>query len=814
MGKTYLCIHGHFYQPPRENPWLGIIEAQPSARPFHDWNERISRECYGPNGRARVLGDHGRITRLVNNYEYMSFNFGPTLLSWMETKDPETYNRIIEADQASRERLGGHGNALAQVYNHMIMPLANHRDKQTQIRWGKRDFESRFGRPPEGMWLAEAAVDTETLELLVQEGIKFTILSPDQAKAARPFTGSDKKKPEWEEVTGGRIDPRRPYRVFLDKSGSRHIDVFFYDGPTSRAVAFERLLSSGSNFLTRLKLAAGAETNAPRLVNLGTDGESYGHHFQFGEMALAWIFDHLEKNGPLEPINYGAFLEMYPPEYEVQIVENSSWSCAHGIERWRSNCGCCASCQEGWNQAWRSPLRKGLDRLRDEIIPIFEEQGGKLFQDPWAVRDDYISVLLDPQEETRREFIKRHAARDLNQEEITAAARLLESQVMSMYMFTSCGWFFDDLAGLEPVQNLKYAARAIDLVKHWSRVDLEAGLLEYLTQARSNRPSQGTGANIYNRTVLKSRFRPVEAAAHFAIQTVVEGCTPKTCPAANKVRPGIQRRLTGPGLNVTIGEAKADREWSAEEIELVYTAVHQGGLSLFALAGIRPPEFDLKDLSGQIQPAVDEASPDRIVEAFRERVPSASRYGLDDLIPDTRHTVAWTLAQGMRSGFQNWIREFFDIHQDMLLVLEETRDTELDVPGFIYSLAVGTRLAGIFQEGLGDRGLDWEAIRNLTSQARKWGVPLSAPDLHDRAQTYIKTKIERLAKNPGRRAAGRLLDFLRLARELTLKLDLWECQNRYYDLFQDAGYLKALSRGASATFKELGLELGFYIDGA
>ena len=236
--EKYVCIHGHFYQPPRENPWLEYVEVQDSAAPYHDWNERITAECYGRNATARILNHEGRIEKIVNNYSRISFNFGPTLLSWMRDQIPWVHDAIVEADRQSRKRYSGHGSAIAQVYNHMILPLANPRDKLTQVIWGIRDFEFRFGRRPEGMWLSETAADIETLDAMAQSGIRFTILSPYQASKVRELG-----KRNWRDVNGGRVDPTVPYRVNLP--GGRSIAVFFYDGPVSRAVYFERLLDSG-----------------------------------------------------------------------------------------------------------------------------------------------------------------------------------------------------------------------------------------------------------------------------------------------------------------------------------------------------------------------------------------------------------------------------------------------------------------------------------------------------------------------------------------------------------------------------------------
>ncbi|MEW6264335.1 MAG: DUF3536 domain-containing protein [Thermodesulfobacteriota bacterium] len=822
MPETYLCIHGHFYQPPRENPWLGIIETQTSARPFHDWNERIARECYAPNGWARVLGSGQRIARLVNNYEYLSFNFGPTLLAWLEQAYPTAYRRLIEADRISLERNHGHGNALAQVYNHVIMPLANRRDKLTQIRWGLRDFEQRFGRRAEGMWLAETAVDTETLTLMALEGLKFTILSPTQAQAIRPLRSSagskvkaepppagPKQSEAWQDVSGGRIDPRRPYRVILDEAKNLYIDLFFYDGPVSRAVAYERLLASGAGFLARILQAAGAETDWPRLINLATDGESYGHHFQFGDMALAWLFDNLEKSGPLKIINYGAFLELHPPRFEVKILENTSWSCAHGVERWRSDCGCNVGQKPGWNQAWRKPLRQSLDWLRDELIIIYQIKAGEFFPDPWAVRDEYVSVRLTPNPETRKEFLNRHAGRVLSQDETTMALRLLGSQVMSLFMFTSCGWFFDDIAGLEPLQNLKYAARAIDLVQPWSKTDLRAGLLSFLSQAKSNDPAWKDGVEIYQKLVEQSRVEPSGAAAHFAFRHLIDTPDLEDCPVAETVKPVRQRRFIGPGVSVLVGEVQVEMERTAQVFERAFMAVHQGGLALSCLVGEPGPSFDLEAFFKLVAPAVAEAWPNRAAEPFASSLVGARRYGLGDLIPDSRRTLALALSRETYAQFQSWVREFFEVHQDMLLLLEETRDRGPDMPAFIYNLVIGERLAGLIEQGLAEVGLDWAEIKALADRAKAWNVPLNEPGLIRVAQAFMQSSLDRLSSTPNQNDLVQLVDFLRLAGSLNIGLDLWEAQNQFYVLKVDPNHLGRLTPEMSQAFQALGREFGF-----
>lgn len=346
-----------FYQPPRENAWLEEIEIQDSAFPFHDWNSRISAECYSPNALARVLDGNKDLIDLASNYARISFNFGPTLLSWMEKREPEVYQAVLEADRVSRGRFGGHGGAIAQAYNHMILPLANARDKVTQVKWGIRDFEKRFGRRPEALWLAETACNTETLEVLADEGMKFVILAPGQCKRVRKI-GEEK----WQEVGAG-VDPKRAYLCNLP--GGKQIALFFYDGPISQGIAFSDTLSSGEKFASRLLSTYNSGEEA-QLMNIATDGETYGHHQKFAEMALAYCLKKVEETPDVELTVYGEFLAKHPPVYEAQIVENSSWSCFHGVERWRADCGCNSGMKPGWNQKWRGPLRSALDGVRDE----------------------------------------------------------------------------------------------------------------------------------------------------------------------------------------------------------------------------------------------------------------------------------------------------------------------------------------------------------------------------------------------------------------------------------------------------------------
>ena len=440
----YICIHGHFYQPPRENAWLEAIEYQDSAYPYHDWNERINAECYATNASSRIFNDQSQIVEIVNNYNKISFNFGPTLLSWLEQHSNSEYQAILKADKDSQIRFSGHGSAIAQAYNHMIMPLAHHRDKITQIVWGIKDFERRFKRKPEGMWLPETAVDLATLDFMAEYEIKFTVLAPRQA--ARVKHPND---PKWHDVSGSHIDTTVPY--FINLPSGRKITLFFYNGPISRAVAFEGLLNQGEIFAERLISGFSRGRNSPQLLHVATDGESYGHHHYRGDMALAYALHYIESNNLAKITNYGEFLEKYPPELEVDIFENTSWSCYHGVERWKSNCGCKSGQHIKWHQRWREPMRNTFDWLRDTLAPVCEEKLQNMLKNLWEARNDYIDVIINRSQESLESFLRLHCVRELDETEKIAVIKLMELQRHTMLMYTSCGWFFDEISGIESV---------------------------------------------------------------------------------------------------------------------------------------------------------------------------------------------------------------------------------------------------------------------------------------------------------------------------------------------------------------------------
>ncbi len=520
----FFNIHGHFYQPPRENPWTGEIPMQESASPFRDWNDRITNECYEPNGRSRVLNDRGQITAIVNNFAHISWDFGPTLLSDLERRFPMVYRRIQEADRLSAANHGGHGNGMAQAYNHMILPLATLRDKWTQVRWGLRDFEHRFGRRSEGLWLAETAIDEETLKVVAEAGVRFLILAPHQALRVRPLGGGS-----WTDVRPDRpVDTTRPYRCFAGPK-KRHrkiwVDVYFYDGPMSVAASFEHLLRGAGQFADRLEEAS-RHAGDGGMVHMATDGEIYGHHEPFADMCLAYLFQKEAARRRMRFVNYGEYLDLYPPVDEAELNftdtgEGTAWSCAHGIGRWVRDCGCHAGAPDGWNQRWRTPLREGLDAVRDKVLAAFHDQLSPLLKDVWAARDDYIEVILDPSRESREAFLRRHSLGDLDEQSRRDVWTLMAAAHQAMLMYTSCAWFFNDISGLEVQQNLGYASRACELAQPYVSGDLEALLLGHLARAESNVPEWENGARVYRELVLPRRFGPEHAAGQAAFEAAV-----------------------------------------------------------------------------------------------------------------------------------------------------------------------------------------------------------------------------------------------------------------------------------------------------
>ncbi len=580
----YVVLHGHFYQPPREDPSLNRIQRQPSASPFHDWNERILAECYRPNAFARILDEQGQVVRIVNNYEYLSFNFGPTLLSWLEQQDVEVYQRILAADRLSAERLNGHGNAIAQVYNHIILPLANERDKYTQIRWGIADFQHRFGRYPRGMWLAETAIDAATVTALVECGIGFVILAPSQAQRIRPLGQT-----EWVDVSQNQIDPRQPYRCFTpDRDG--YLDIFFFDGPISRDLGFGDMVYSSYSLAERIRSAICPDLEA-QLINCATDGETFGHHKRGVERTLAYAFCEEFPRRGWQVGNYSHFLSQHPPTWEVQLKPVTAWSCAHGVGRWSRDCGCGAV--GGCHQRWRQPLREALNWLRDQLAEIYETEARAYLRDPWLARDRYIEVILEGPPARLRDrdrcdsFLREHQSYRLTAEDRVEVLRLLEMQRYAQLMFTSCGWFFEELSRPEGVQILRYAARAIQLAAAVADVDLEEEFLYRLSKAPSNLDIYKHGDGVYRALVRPSLVGPHRLVAHHAMSSLFNGIPHQQSGSHGYVLDQVDReRLLLGGSTLVIGRVKLTFPTTREEHDLIYAMLHIGGWDF--QCGVKP----------------------------------------------------------------------------------------------------------------------------------------------------------------------------------------------------------------------------------
>lgn len=770
--EKYLCIHGHFYQPPRENPWLEAVELQDSAYPYHDWNERITAECYAPNAVARIMDGDGRIVRLANNYAKMSFNFGPTLLSWLEVHNPEVYQCILEADAQSRKNFGGHGSALAQAYNHMILPLANRRDKFTQVLWGIRDFERRFQRTPEGMWLPETAVDLESLDILAELGIRFTILSPYQASRWRP-AGEGK----WQDASGGRLDPTRPYLQNLPSG--RAISIFFYDGPISRALAFEKLLAQGENLVTRLTGAFSEGRDWPQLVHIATDGESYGHHHSHGDMALAYALQVIEEQKVARLTNYGQYLEEHPPAQVVEIAENTAWSCSHGIERWRSDCGC-SSGRPGWNQAWRGPLRAALDWLRDEAAPKYEEAAGKLLHDPWDARDQYIDVILDRSPESVQRFLARHAVRELSGQERIAVLKLLELQRHAMLMYTSCGWFFDELSGIETVQVLQYGGRAIQLADELFDGLLEPGFLERLASAKSNLPEHGDGRAIYEKWVKPMAVDWNRVTAHYAVSALFETFPEDArvfCYAAQ--RRDFQTQQAGK-VRLVAGHALFRSEITGESADMTFAAVHFGGHNVNA--GVRAFEGEepygqlMKELSQTFEKA-DFAELVRVLDRWF----GESTYSLRSLFRDEQRTVLRRILHGHLDDAGAAYRRIYDEHLPTMRFLSELGIPQPKAFQAAMDFLLNTDMRWDFEE----EEPAVEDIRLLLQEAALQRVRLDMTGVAHKLGRRTASAADSLREEPQKLAALKEFDDLAgLAGSLPCAVDMWHPQNVYFELMK------------------------------
>lgn len=764
-----ICIHGHFYQPPRENPWLEEIEVQDSAYPFHDWNERVTAECYAPNAASRILDSRDLIVDIVNNYARISFDAGPTLLTWMEEHSPDVYRAILQADRESRERFGGHGGAMAQAYNHMIMPLANSRDKRTQIVWGLKDFEFRFGRKPEGLWLPETAVDLESLDIMAEKGILFTILAPGQAAAVREIGGG-----EWMDVRGGRIDPKKPYVCRL--SSGRDIALFFYDGPISHEVAFGDILCNGERFARRLTDAFSPSPAGPELVHIATDGETYGHHHRFGDMALAYGLHHIEANKPADLTVYGAYLEKHPPAFEARILENTSWSCGHGLERWRGDCGDNSGTHPGWNQKWRTPLREAMDWLRDRAAAVFEEGLKSMVREPWAARDDYIEVILDRSPRSVESFFARHRTRPLLPPDLTRALKLLEIQRQAMLMFTSDGWFFDDISNIETVQVIQYAARALQLIRDIGGPDLEPEFVRMLDKARSNVPEQESGAGVYERMVKPSVVDALRLGAHYAVSSLFRDYPREIKIAHYHARKETCAQDVLGQRKMAAGRVILKSEITREEQDVVYAALYIDGLNL--VAGVKDyigPE-PLETLCRTLREAFSKSDWTGLVRLI-DREFEKGRYSLEHLFKDERQAVLHQILESNLRGLEADFRRIFETNR---AVMQALKDMQIPLPEALSAPAEFV-LNADFRKLLEAEDLDFDRLSRLLDEFQFWSFAPDPVAAHFVAGRKINSLMNRWAARPDDTPALKSVEkILAVLKPLVLGLDLRPCQNVFF----------------------------------
>ncbi|HWZ50403.1 MAG TPA: DUF3536 domain-containing protein [Granulicella sp.] len=863
----YVCVHGHFYQPPRENPWLETVEVQDSAAPYHDWNDRITAECYAPNGASRITNSQDQIIRIMNNYARMSYNFGPTLLSWLADKAPRSYRMILDADRFSAQRYSGHGSAMAQVYNHVIMPLASERDALTQIRWGIADFEHRFGRRPEGMWLAETAVNRFVLDLMAREGIRFTILAPNQCARVRrmaqtqtPATaaaGSSRKgephpdgnpgpsaaahanpltEPlpdptlDWVGTPDATVDSTQPYLVQLDQG--RSIAVFFYNGPNSRAIAFEGLLNSGEDFARRL--LTGFHPVAPnqpvkaQISHVATDGESYGHHHRHGEMALSYAMHWLEDQGLARLTNYAEFLQKFPPTWEAEVVEDTSWSCAHGVERWRSNCGCNGG-KPGWHQEWRKPLREALDLLRDATAPLAEALAAGLLIDLWAARDAYIQVILSRENpapfagspEAVDRFFEQYAVRPLSAAERVTVLDLLELERHTQLMYTSCGWFFDDISGIETVQIIAYAGRVLQLACELfgsAGAELETRFLALLANAKSNLPEIGDGAQVYRHYVAGMKIGLEQVGAHYAISSIF-----RNYPEDSQLfcfdlhRDSYEVFASGRG-KVALGRARICSRITEETEEICFAVLHLGDQNLSAAVRryTADDEEAFASFSADVRAAIRRANLPEVIRLI-DRFFGATAYSLTSLFADEQHSILRTILNQTMAEMEDSLRSIYEDHASLLHYLTESGIS----PPPALALAASFALNASLRRALEDDLFDAANIQALLARAETDQVHLDTALLGFAAGQRMKRAMIRLeaaaaesSAKAGELNATALHTALTIAETLgsmPFEINLWQSQNIWNDLLRRFGDNSWPTEWKEA-FKKLGYALNIAVD--
>jgi len=764
--EKFICIHGHFYQPPRENAWLEEIELQESAAPFHDWNERIDSECYNTNANSRVLDDEGKIIDIVNNYSKISFNFGPTLLSWMEKNSPETYAGILKADKESMENFGGYGSAMAQVYNHLIMPLCNRRDKETQVKWGIIDFEKRFKRKPDGMWLAETAVDYETLEVLAENDIKFTVLAPRQAKAFRKIGDEN-----WSQGINSQL------HYICNLPSGKKITLYFYDGDGSQAVAFKGLLKDGKELANNLTKSFNIFSGDHPLVHIATDGESYGHHHRYGDMALAYCLRYIEENKLASLTNYAQFMNLFEAEHEVEIHENSSWSCVHGIERWRSNCGCNTG-GTSWNQEWRKPLRDTLNWLRDNLVEVYEREMRFFNNDVWELRNKYIDIILDRNIVNVEKFIKDNAPEGLDEEQTTKFIRLMEMQRQCLLMFTSCAWFFDEISGIETVQVLQYANRAIQLAERESNVHLEEEFISRLSFIKSNIPEYDNAAVIYQKFVIPSRLTLTSVGMHYAVASLFDEEPESLNILSYRCQSEYFERFEAGIQKMVIGSTKINSKITLSEKQFYFVAIYLGQHHIIGSGtdSITPEAFT--SMVEKLKKAFNSSSLARVLEIKQHYIPSHN-FSIRELFKDEQIKV---LNKILEENILQAEENYRDIYRKNYHLLNLMRENQLQFPNILrhnLEIVLNKDLELFFTSNPRNN----KKLDQLKDEFLKWNITPYQTQLSEPASKHIIQSLFELEQEDYNiKGIERIFETITICDELGIKIWRRRVQNRVFRL--------------------------------
>jgi alpha-amylase/alpha-mannosidase (GH57 family) len=805
----YVCIHGHFYQPPRENPWLEDVELQDSAYPYHNWNEKITEECYRQNSASRILGPDRKIIDIVNNYSRISFDFGPTLLFWMERHFPEVYESIVEADKESCGNFSGHGAAIAQVYNHIIMPLASRRDKCTQVKWGMYDFEHRFGRKPEGMWLPETAVDMETLEVFAEHNIKFTILAPHQAKRFRRIG-----EKEWINLELDKVDTTAAYLCRL--ASGKTINLFFYHQPTAQDVADGRILQNGEVFARRLARILEKDDEQAGLAHIATDGETYGHHYRHTDMALAYCLHFIETHNLAKITVYGEYLEKFPPKYEVEIYENSSWSCNHGIERWRGNCGCHYGRYPSGNQQWRAPLREAMDWLRDELALVYERRMTEYIPEPWQARDKYISVINDRAAENVEAFLLQVCGKKLSYDEKVLILKLLEMQRNAMLMYTSCGWFFDDISGIEAVQIMQYAARAIQLAKEVDNKDFEPGFKEILQKAPTNVKDFGNGKDVYDVLVKPANVDLNRVGAHLALSSIFEDysdekdiyCYRTEVETYDRVDAGIQVLATG--------RATIRSNIVLESHDVDFAVLHLGDHNLICAVNARSADKDFSKMREDLKNAFSKGDTTEVMRVMNIFF-KGNNYSLWHLFKDQQRRILYEL---LETTWQEIEASFRHIYEHNYTIMQIMRGMHIPLPKALSGPAEFILNQDLCRVMRCDE-VDVERLRKLADEAAKLSLQLDTATLRFEASRKINALMGRLEDSPDdAELLEKISAVLAVLLSIIPELDLQFAQNvlfgisreRYPAMIQKLNSGEELAKRWCGHFKTLANYLGVKIE--